>query len=108
MSDTGRCIPQRDEYISSRYRRAAVFFALPLMYPVIYTLIYNPETVRKMPVAVVDESRSAESRSFVQKASASPAIAIYAYCNDLQEARELMYENKVFGIMQIPSSYGKT
>ncbi len=107
MSDTGRVFRNEMNIFLHDIGVLLFFFALPLMYPVIYTLIYNPETVRKMPVAVVDESRSAESRSFVQKASASPAIAIYAYCNDLQEARELMYENKVFGIMQIPSSYGK-
>lgn len=54
------------------------FVALPLAYPVVYTLIYNPEVVRKIPVAVVDESMTADSRYFVQKASASPGMEIYA------------------------------
>ncbi len=31
------------------------FVALPLLYPIVYTLIYNPEVLRKLPVAVVDE-----------------------------------------------------
>ena len=79
MSDTGRVFRNEMNIFLHDIGVLLFFFALPLMYPVIYTLIYNPETVRKMPVAVVDESRSAESRSFVQKASASPAIAIYAY-----------------------------
>ena len=52
------------------------FIALPLAYPVVYTLIYNPEVVRKLPVAVVDESMSAASRDFIRKASASPSIDI--------------------------------
>ena len=107
MSDTGRVFRNEMKTFLHDPGVLLFFFALPLLYPVVYTLIYNPEVVTKMPVAVVDESRSAESRNFVQKASAAPAIAVYAYCNDLQEARELMYENKVFGIMQIPSDYGK-
>lgn len=107
ISDTGRVFRNEMKIFLHDLGVLLFFFALPFMYPVIYTLIYNPETVTKMPVAVVDDSRSAESRNFVQKASASPAIDIYAYCNDLQEARELIYENKVFGIIQIPSDYGK-
>ena len=47
------------------------FFALPLAYPVVYTLIYNPEVVRKLPVAVVDHSMTIASRDFVRHASAS-------------------------------------
>lgn len=83
------------------------FVALPLAYPVVYTLIYNPEVVRKIPVAVVDESMTADSRSFVRKASASPGIEIYAYCPNMADARELMAEGKVFGIMQIQHDYAR-
>lgn len=83
------------------------FVALPLMYPVVYTLIYNPEVVRKLPVAVVDDSRTGDSRELVRRASASPSIEIYDYCADMGEARRLMAEGKVFGIMQIPRSYSR-
>ena len=71
------------------------FVALPLLYPVVYTLIYNPEVVRHLPIAVVDNSRTADSRELVRRASASPSLDIYAYCNDMggQEAngREKRY-----------------
>ncbi len=52
------------------------FLALPLLYPVVYTLIYLPEIVTEMPVAVVDNSRTPASREFVRPASASPSISI--------------------------------
>lgn len=81
------------------------FVALPLFYPVVYTLIYNPEVVRQIPVAVVDDSRTAESRHFVTMASASPSIKIYDYCSDMGEARELMAAGDVYGIMYIPRRY---
>ena len=83
------------------------FVGLPLLYPVVYTLIYNPEVVRQIPVAVVDDSRTAASRDLVRRASASPAIQIYDYCTDLPEARQLMAEGKVFGILSIPSDYDR-
>lgn len=83
------------------------FVALPLLYPVAYTLIYNPEVLRKLPIAVVDDSRTQESRSLVQKASASPSLLIYDYCADMGEAKRLMAEHKVFGVMHIPGSYAR-
>lgn len=83
------------------------FVALPLLYPVVYTLIYNPEVVRELPVAVVDNSRSSESRNLVRTADASPSISIYNYCANMTEAKELMAAGEVFGIMEIPQDYGK-
>ena len=52
------------------------FVALPLLYPIVYTLIYTPEVLRKLPVAVVDDSRTAQSRELVRRASASPSLEI--------------------------------
>ena len=87
---------------------ALIFFiGLPLAYPIVYTLIYNPEVVEKVEIAVVDESRSAESRHFMQMASASPTIAVYDYVPDMAAARDLMYQGKVFAIMHIPADYGE-
>lgn len=83
------------------------FVALPLAYPVVYTLIYNPEVVREMPVAVVDHSRTADSRLLVRTMSASPAIDIYAQCANLDEAKDLFGKNEVFAIVEIPADYSK-
>lgn len=83
------------------------FIALPLMYPVTYTLIYNPEIVTKMPIAVVDNSRTPSSRTLVRSLEASPSVAIYDYCADMSEAKDLFASQKVFGILEIPSEYEK-
>lgn len=83
------------------------FLFLPLAYPVVYTLIYNPEVVRQLPVAVVDDSRSADSRELVRLMSAAPAIQIYSINSNMSEAKELMAEGKVFGIMHIPGNFAR-
>lgn len=83
------------------------FIGLPLFYPIIYTLIYNPEVVREIPIAVVDQSMTSASRSFVRQTDATPAIEVYAYCPNMADARQLMAENKVFGIMRITPDYEK-
>ncbi|MDE5688912.1 MAG: ABC transporter permease [Paramuribaculum sp.] len=83
------------------------FFALPLIYPVVYTLIYNPEVIRDLPVAVVDHSRTAESRHLARMIDATDALEVYQYCPDIPAARRLSNEKKVFGIVEIPSDYAR-
>ena len=40
-----------------------IFFVIvPLIYPLLYSWIYNNETVREVPVVVVDDSHSSMSR----------------------------------------------
>lgn len=85
---------------------ALIFFlALPLLYPVSYTLIYNPEVVDRVPVAIVDDCRSELSRKFVRDASAAPGIDVAGYASNLNEARQWMNEGKVYGVLRIPRDY---
>ncbi|MBD5242009.1 MAG: ABC transporter permease [Barnesiella sp.] len=83
------------------------FFLLPLGYPVIYTLIYNTEVIRNLPIAVVDHSRSPESRELARMIDATSALEVYDYCTDIPAARRLSNEKKVFGILEIPADYAK-
>ena len=83
------------------------FLALPIVYPIVYTLVYNPEVLQKMPVAVVDHSRTAESRDLVRKIGATPAVEIYDYYANLQDARRMVDENLIYGILEISPDYAK-
>ena len=83
------------------------FFALPLLYPIVYTLIYYPQVVTELPIAVVDHSRTEASRNLVRLTSASPSISIYAQCANMQEAKDLFGRNEVVAVMEIPADYSK-
>lgn len=83
------------------------FIVLPLAYPIAYTLIYNPEIVTDLPVAVVDNSRTASSRRLVRELDAAPSFKVYDYCTDMAEAKDLFGSNEVAGILLIPSDYEK-
>ncbi len=83
------------------------FFALPLAYPIVYAAIYNPEVTREMPVAVVDNSRTAESREFVRHADATQAIKICGYASDLAQARRWWEEKKCFAVIEIPKDFSQ-
>ncbi|MDE6010841.1 MAG: ABC transporter permease [Muribaculaceae bacterium] len=81
------------------------FFALPLAYPIVYTVIYNTEVVENLPFAVVDHARTPESRELVRMIDATPEMQLYDYVPEMGEARRLWAESKVVGILEIPSDY---
>lgn len=83
-----------------------IFFVLvPLLYPVLYSWIYNNEVVRDVPVAVVDNSRSQMSREFIRQFDASPDTRVAFHCNSLEEAKELTARQAVHGVIYIPSDF---
>lgn len=81
------------------------FFMLPTLYPLVYTLIYNPEVVRDVPVVVVDDCRTSRSREFVRMADATEAIQIIGYAVSLDDARRCQNEKACYGILVIPEDY---
>jgi ABC-2 type transport system permease protein len=79
---------------------------VPLAYPLIYSWIYNNETVREVPVVVVDLSHSQESRKFIRMCDASPDVHVTSYAVDLDDARSLVSRQVVKGIYLIPADFG--
>lgn len=80
---------------------------LPFGYPVIYSLIYNPELVRDVDVVVVDHDRTHLSRELVRNMNATQEVNIIGYAADLDEARGAMNSHKVYGIIEIPDGFEK-
>lgn len=81
------------------------FFLVPLAYPILYAFIYTNETVREVPVAVVDLSHSSLSRKFLRDVDASADLHIVAYCSDLEEAKEIMRQKGAYGTICIPEHF---
>lgn len=85
-----------------------IFFILvPLGYPLLYTFIYTNETVREVPAAVVDDSRSSLSREYLRLVDAGADLSIVSHCSDMEEAKALLKNGKVYGIIYIPESFSR-
>ena len=82
-----------------------IFCFAGLVYPLLYNWIYHDGVVDEMPVAVVDNSRGSYSRRYVQKFDATRECAVAYDCVSMAEAEELMKEQKVHGILYIPSDF---
>ena len=78
---------------------------VPLLYPMLYSWIYNNEVVHEVPVAVVDLSHSHQSRQFIRMCDASPDVRIAYYAVDLDDAQSLVSRQVVKGIYFIPEDF---
>ena len=82
-----------------------IFCFAGLVYPVLYNYIYRDGVVDEMSVAVVDLSHGSYSRRYVQKFDATRECAVAYDCVSMAEAEQLMKEQKVHGILYIPSDF---
>lgn len=78
---------------------------VPLLYPLLYSWVYNNEVVREVPVAVVDLSHSNASRQFIRDFDASPDTRVAYYCNSLDEAKTLTGRQQVRGTLYFPPDF---
>ena len=81
------------------------FIVVPILYPLLYSWIYNNEVVRDVPVVVVDMSNSQQSRQFIRQFDASPDTKVAYRCNDMQEARDLVEKQIAHGILYFPPDF---
>ena len=78
---------------------------VPLVYPLLYSWIYNNEVVREVPVVIVDDSHSQLSRQFIRMCDASPDVKILSFADDLDEAKMLVSRQLAKGVYYIPADF---
>jgi ABC-2 type transport system permease protein len=78
---------------------------VPLVYPLLYSWIYNNEGIHEVPVAVVDLSHSQQSRQFIRMCDASADVHVAYYAEDLDDAQSLVSRQVVKGIYYIPEDF---
>ena len=80
---------------------------VPLAYPLLYSYVYTNEVMRDVPVAVVNDCDNATTRNMLRKIDASPDVKIISDCCDMEEAMQLVKEQKVYGVIHIPQSFSR-
>ena len=82
------------------------FIIVPLVYPLLYSWIYNNEVIHEVPVVIVDESHSQQSRQLIRMIDASPDVKVLCYADDLDEAQSLVSRQVAKGVYLIPADFG--
>ena len=79
-----------------------LIFAL-IIYATAYSLAYGSQVLRNVPIGVVDESRTPTSRSLIDTFNAGPNTYVAYTPTSMEEARELFYARKIYGVVYIPA-----
>lgn len=83
-----------------------IFFILvPILYPLLYSWIYNNEIVKEVPAVVIDNSNTPLSREFIRKLDATQGVKIIGHANNLEEGKEAIARQKSRGIINIPKEF---
>lgn len=83
------------------------FFLVPLVYPVLYALIYNNEVARDVPMVVVDQSDSYLSREFIRRVDATADVKVIGVYGNMEEAKHQIDSKQAYGILYFPTDFSK-
>lgn len=85
-----------------------MFFVIaPLFYPLVYSYLYNNEETPDVPMVVVDECNTMQSREFTRMADATKEIKVVGRCISMDEAYKAIAEREAYGVMQIPKDFSR-
>lgn len=100
-------IVMRNEY-RTIFTDAGVLLILVLaifIYATLYSSAYGAQVLRNVPIGVVDECRTPTSRSLIDLFNAGPNTYVAYEPTDMEAARRLFFDRKIYGIVYIPSDY---
>ena len=78
-----------------------------IIYATVYSMAYGAQVLRNVPIGVVDECRTPTSRSLIDTFNAGPNTYVAYNPTSMEEAKELFYGRKIYGVVYIPSDYGE-
>ncbi|MFJ1429766.1 ABC transporter permease [Capnocytophaga canimorsus] len=90
------------------FRDKAVLFSflgVSLIVPFLYTFVYSRETLEKLPIGVVDNDNSGNSRQLLRMMDGSSQVTIFQSYPDLVEARQSFDRQEIRGVVVIPDNF---
>lgn len=77
------------------------------IYSTVYGLAYKNEVMRNIPIAVVDNDRTPMSRQLIRTFDATPNVYVSYNATSLDDAKQLFFARKVYGVVVVPQGYEK-
>ena len=84
-----------------------IFFFAVLAYPLIYSIAYQNNVVRDIPVTIVDLDNTSSSRQMIRMLDATKEVVVAQEAGSLYEARQLFWDGHSKGIVLIPEGFEK-
>lgn len=82
-------------------------FIAPLLYMFLLGTIYQQKDIDSVNMAVIDMDHTQLSRTYIRFIESSQKVHVSNTPNDFEEAKDLFYRFKVFGVLVIPKGFEK-
>jgi len=94
-----------NEFRQIKNSRITVFLysVFPIIIFICFSLVYQKEIIREIPVAILDEDKSDLSRTIIRYIESSPSMKIVSYCQTQEEIKEEFLKGKIHGAFYFPS-----
>ena len=83
-----------------------IFVVAGFLYPILYNFVYKNGILEDTPIAVVDDAACSDTRRMIREMDATREINIAYRCTDMNEAKTLLQQRKVNGIVYFPADFG--
>jgi len=84
-----------------------MFVAAVPLYSFFYPLPYSTQSVRHVPLVVVDLDASAMSRDIVSRLSAVPSVRVAGKASSVDEASDALASGRIAGIVLVPQDFAR-
>jgi len=84
-----------------------IFFLAVLAYPLIYSIAYQKNVVRDIPVTIVDLDNTSSSRQMTRMLSATKELSVSQEVGSLHEAKQLFWDGDSKGVILIAEGFEK-
>ncbi len=86
---------------------ALILVGAMLIYATLYALVYAPEVVRDIPIGVVDDAHTSESRQLIRQLDAAPELYVAQNPAGMAQARQQFFDRRIYGVVHIPADFGR-
>ncbi|ACC98578.1 ABC-2 type transporter [Elusimicrobium minutum Pei191] len=102
-------IIKREIQFVFKKKKLVAFYCLayPLIILGIITTIFSNAVIRRIPIAVNDNSKTAQSKELIRNFDASPFLRVAYYTDNLTRAKDLMQRGKIFAVINIDADFQK-
>lgn len=84
-----------------------LFLIGPAIYPLLYSIAYEKEVIKDIPVALVDLDNTDLSRKVSRMIDANELLKVSFKPSNIAEAKDLFYQGKIKGVFLIPQRFQK-
>ena len=84
-----------------------LFMVALVIYPLLYSIAYQKEVIKDIPIGVVDLDHTALSRQASKMADATEQLMVAYKPASLKEAEDLFFNGKIKGVILLPNHFEK-